>query len=145
MNLQLRKDPFAVFDELFDQMLNRNGYLAARGADNAPAFARARLDVIDSGAAYEVKADLPGVRKEDISVDLHDNRVSISAVSRNEREQKEGERVLYSERSTTQYARSFELPTPVVEDGAEARYEDGVLTLRLPKRQEPQARRLAIQ
>jgi len=70
--------------------------------------------------------------------------VSITAESKGEKEVKEGERVLHSERYTASYARSFELPAEVTEKGADARFENGVLTLTLPKREPIATKRLAI-
>jgi HSP20 family protein len=104
----------------------------------------ARLDVVEKGDVYEIKVDLPGVKKGDIQIDLNDNHVAISAAARTEREVKDGEVAIYSERQTSQFARSFDLPQPVMEDKADASFEDGVLTLKLPKKKTHTGRRLAI-
>ena len=144
MNLLLRRDPYTLVDEMFDAFSNRAMLGSpARLADGA-ALTRARLDVIERGDAYEIKVDMPGVKKGDIQIDLNDNHVSISAASKQEREVKDDERAIYTERQTAQYARSFDLPQPVVEDKADALFEDGVLTLRLPKKKAQQGKRLAI-
>jgi HSP20 family protein len=109
-----------------------------------PTIGRARMDVIDKGEKSEVKIDLPGVKKEDVDVSVEGNRVSISAKTKEEKEVKEGDRVLHSERSYTSYARTFELPAPVSDAGAEAAYENGVLTLTLPKRASTTTKRLNV-
>lgn len=72
--------------------------------------------------------------------------MSINAESKDASETKDanGEKMLYSERYSTRYARSFELPAEVTEEGADARFEDGVLTLSLPKRAPTVSKRLAI-
>jgi HSP20 family protein len=105
---------------------------------------RARLDVIERPERYDVQVDLPGAKKEDIRVDIHETQVRISANSVVSRELKEGDRALRAERQTTQYGRSFELPHAVQEDAAQAAFENGVLTLTLPKREARQGRRLQV-
>ena len=111
------------------------------------AVSRARMDVLDKGGNYEVKVDLPGIRKDDIHVGIEGARVSINAESKDSSETKNGtngDKILYSERYTTSYARSFELPAEVTEEGADARFEDGVLTLSLPKRAPTVSKRIAV-
>ena len=129
MNFVIRR-PYSVLDRMFDAMV-----------PEAAERARARLDVIERPERFEVKVGLPGVKKEDIQVDIHENQVRISANSVVSRDLKEGERALRAERQTTQYGRSFELPQAVQEDGAQAAFENGVLTLNLPKREARQGRR----
>ncbi|MGH6623225.1 MAG: Hsp20/alpha crystallin family protein [Burkholderiaceae bacterium] len=139
-----RSDPFgSLFDDLFNDFFQRQGVPAQR-ASAVPQVNRARMDVIDKGNQFEIAVDLPGVKKEDIQVAVEGARVAISAETKRENETKEGERVLHSERFVTSYARSFELPVEVTEDGADARFEDGVLTLALPKRAAVTSKRLTI-
>jgi HSP20 family protein len=102
------------------------------------------MDVVDKGGAFEITVDLPGVKKEDINVSVEGDRVSISAEMHAEKEVKDGEKLLHTERIATSYGRSFELPAEVTETGAEARYENGVLRLTLPKRAPTAGKRLAI-
>jgi len=104
-----------------------------------------RLDVRETDKAFEIQADLPGVRKEDIKVSIDGPRVTIEGVCQQANEQREGEQVVYSERSTRRYQRSFSLPSEVDDAAAEARLEDGVLKLSLPKKAGGAARRLTIQ
>jgi HSP20 family protein len=138
----VRREPFSLFDEFFNDFFARAA-LPARTAE-LPSVARARLDVIDKGDRFEVLVDLPGVKKEDIHVTIEGSRVSINAEAKREKERKEGERVLYSERFAAGYARSFELPAEVTEEGAEAKFDNGVLTLTLPKRATVASKRLQI-
>jgi HSP20 family protein len=138
-----RNDPFSsLVDDVFNDFFHR---AALAPAGNEAAVARARMDVIDRGAQFEIKVDLPGVAKEDIDVAVEGARVTLQAETRKQTEAKDGERVLLTERSVTRYGRTFELPAEVTEDGAEARFENGVLTLLLPKRVAATARKLAIQ
>lgn len=139
-----RSDPFgALVDDVFSDFFQRAGMMPARGAE-ASTVARARMDVVDKGDKFEVKLDLPGVSKDNINITIEGARVAIQAESRKQRETKDGERVLHSERSVTSYARSFELPAEVAEDGADASFENGVLTLLLPKRAAVVGKRLAV-
>jgi HSP20 family protein len=109
------------------------------------AAAPIKVDVTEKGDAYVVKADLPGVRKEDIQVTIEANHVTISAEVKRESEQKDGERVVRSERYVGAVSRSFVLPVEIDEAASNARYEDGVLELTLTKKAEAQARKLTIQ
>lgn len=143
-NMMTRRDAFpSLFDEFFNDFFQRAGAPAARSAE-LPAAVRARMDVIDKGDRYEVLVDLPGVKKEDINVDIEGARVSITAEAKSQRETKDGERVLHTERFAASYARTFELPAEVSEDGAEAAFENGVLRLGLPKRATVMSKRLTV-
>jgi len=136
----------SLVDELFADFFHRANVPAARQT-TAAAVSRARMDVLDKGGNYEVKVDLPGIRKDDIHVGIEGARVSINAESKDSSEPKNGtngDKILYSERYTTSYARSFELPAEVTEEGADARFEDGVLTLSLPKRAPTVSKRIAV-
>lgn len=132
-------DPFAeVFPELFRALSQP---ARAQGNDTM----EIRVEVKESNNEYTVHAEMPGVKKEDIQVQIDGNRVSISAEVKQESEQKEGERVLRSERYYGSLARSFSLASDVDEAGAVAKFEDGVLMLTLPKKTAPAAKRLDIQ
>ena len=128
-------DPFAdVFPELFRGMLapragNGNGNGNGQGAP-----VEIRVDVKESADEYQVHAELPGVAKEDIHVQIDGNRVSLSAEIKRSNEVKEGERVLRSERYYGSASRSFQLASEIDESRAQAKYDAGVLTLTLPKR-----------
>src|SRR5215467_10936008 len=138
-----RRDPFGLFDELFTDFFVRNGAVVSRG-NELPAAVRARLDVIDKSDKFEVLVDLPGVKKDDIQVTIEGPRVAITAETKSQKEEKDGDRVLHSERYAASYARSFELPAEVTEQGAEASFENGVLKLALPKRATVTSKRLSV-
>jgi HSP20 family protein len=103
------------------------------------------MDVSETEKSFEVQAELPGVKKEDVKVAIDGQRVTIEGVCQQANEQRQGEQVVYSERSTRRYQRSFTLPSEVDDAGAEARLENGILMLTLPKKQGAAARRLTIQ
>ncbi|MES2116566.1 MAG: Hsp20/alpha crystallin family protein [Pseudomonadota bacterium] len=103
-----------------------------------------RLDVTESDQAYNVKAEIPGMKKEDIKVDVEGNHVSISAETKRESEEKQGETVVRSERYYGQQYRSFSLEHDIDDSQVVAKYQDGVLELTLPKRANNSAKKIVI-
>jgi len=103
-----------------------------------------KIDVKEDDKAFTVRADIPGVRKEDIQIDIDDDVVSVRAEAKQEKEEKKGEKVVYSERSYGMVSRSFTLPASVDEKTAKAEYKDGVLNLTLPKKANGSAKRIAV-
>lgn len=95
---------------------------------------RIRLDVKESDKAYTVLAELPGVAKDDIHVDIDGGLVTLRAEVKQHDAQREGERVVRGERYYGTVARSIQLPVDVDDAEASAKYDQGVLTLSLPKR-----------
>jgi len=112
------------------------------GQPDAPVV---KIDVKEQEKAYMVHAEIPGVKKEDIQVAVDGAIVSISAERREEKDVKEGERVLRSERYVGKVSRSFQLAQEIDESQVVAKYTDGVLELALPKKAATQARRITIQ
>ena len=105
-----------------------------------------RLDVCEIDGVYKVMADIPGVKKDDISVRIDGNIVQIGAEAKRKKETKEdGGKVLRSERWQGAVSRTFSLAQDVDEAKASAKYEDGVLTLELPKKAGEKAKQLRIQ
>jgi len=111
------------------------------GDDGAPQI---RLDVSETDKAYAVKAEIPGVRKEDIDVRIEGNRVTISAEVKHDKEEKKDGRVLRSERRYGYAARTFQLGSDVDSSAADAKYTNGVLELKLPKKATSESKRLAV-
>lgn len=103
-----------------------------------------RMDVSETDQAYEVKADMPGLKRDDIRVAIDGRQVSLSAQISSEQQQ-ENDGMLCRERRAGQWYRSFTLPQDVDESQSQARYEDGVLHLTLPKKAGAGATRLTIQ
>lgn len=104
-----------------------------------------RIDVTEDANAYKVKADVPGVKKDDISVRVVGNMVEIEARTRSEKETREGEKVLRSERSYGTISRSFSLAQDIDAGKVQAKYADGVLSLELPKKTASDSGKIAIQ
>ncbi len=132
---------FDPFDDLFRGFFVRPMELSGNGATPASI----KVDVKEQEDAYQVHAELPGVKKEDIHVTVDGNLVSISAETKRENEVKEGERILRSERYFGKVSRSFQLGQEVDDGRAAARFNDGVLELTLPKRAQSVSKRLAIE
>jgi HSP20 family protein len=105
---------------------------------------RIKLDVTEQDTSYTVKADIPGVRKDDIDIRIDGSQVTLSAELRKQSETKENGRVLRSERQMGYASRSFTLASAVDEAKAEAHYENGVLELLLPKKASAASKRLTV-
>jgi HSP20 family protein len=101
------------------------------------------IDVVESDDAFEILASVPGVKPEDVEVTVQGERVTIRAEVR-AHEERRGENWLMREHRAGLLQRSFSLPSAVSSENAEARIENGVLILRLPKVQGVQARRIAV-
>ena len=139
---------FNVLDNTLDELM-RGFFVRPMNFESATATAAApvqlRIDVSETETAYTVHAEIPGVKKDDINVAIDGNQIEISAEVKNEKEVKEGEKVLRSERYYGKVYRAFALAQDIDETATEARYADGVLELKLPKRVSAKAKRITIQ
>jgi HSP20 family protein len=136
-----RVDPFGdLFDDLMKGFFVRP--IAAPAGAQLPE--RLKVEVAEQNGSYKVTAEIPGVKKEDIHVTIDGDQVTISAEVRQEKEAKEGERVVHSERYYGKVARSFRLGTEIDQANAQAKYEAGLLELTLPKKATATAQRLTI-
>jgi HSP20 family protein len=124
-----RFDPFLDVDDIFSRFMMRP--LLREGMEMEPQI---KMDVKEADGNYLVKAEIPGVNKDDIHVTVEGNRVSISAEVKQEKETKEGERVIRCERSYGMASRSFTLADEVDQSNVQAKYSNGVLELTLPKK-----------
>ncbi|HEY5634566.1 MAG TPA: Hsp20 family protein [Burkholderiaceae bacterium] len=131
-------DPFAeVFPELF------RGTFAVPRVPNGEAL-EIKVDVSETPGEFMVHAELPGVSKDDIHVEIDGNRVSITGEVKKETEKKDGERLLRSERYYGSVARSFALATEIDEAKSIAKFENGVLNLTLKKKEVVGGKKLQI-
>lgn len=124
-----RFEPFGDMDDWFRKMALRP--FLREGMEIGPQI---KMDVKEVEGKYLVNAEIPGVNKDDIHVTIDGNRVSISAEVKKEKEEKEGERVIRSERSYGMASRSFSLADEVDQSQVQAKYSNGVLELTLPKK-----------
>jgi HSP20 family protein len=112
------------------------------GRDVAP---RLKIDVTEQANGFKVLAEIPGVKKDDIQVNVDGDQVSITAEVKREKDVKEGERLVHTERYFGKASRAFRLGYEIDEGKVQAKYNDGVLELTLPKKQTPAAQRITIQ
>jgi HSP20 family protein len=126
-----RFDPFMEADDLFDRLARTALRPAWREWETEPFI---RMDVADAGSAYVLKAEIPGVKKDDIHVGIEGKMVTISTEFKHEFETGPDSRMLRSERCYGKTTRSLMLDQDVIEDKAKAKYVDGVLELTLPKK-----------
>jgi HSP20 family protein len=131
-------DPFRIMDALLsgDVFQGFDSWTGPRGF--TPSF-----EVRETKDAYVFKADLPGLAEKDVAIQMTGNVLTVSGERKLESVQ-EGERYFAIERGYGQFSRSFSLPDGVDADNVTAEMKDGVLTLRVPKKPEVQARRITI-
>jgi HSP20 family protein len=133
-----------TFTDNFDTAFRR--FFAPTAFESEVPELKMRIDVTEKDNAYEVKADIPGVKKEDINVRIDGNVVQIDAQVRREKETRgNGDKVLRSERYDGNVSRTFSLADDVDDSKAEAKYADGVLTLALPKRTTAASKKVTVQ
>ncbi len=128
-------DPFRALDEM-----ERNFF----GNEHHSVVSAFRTDVVDTGDAYKLDAELPGFKKEDIKIDVENDVLTISVERKLDEEEKK-QNFVKRERFYGSYSRSFDV-SGIEVDGIQAAYNDGVLTLTMPKKVEtaPASRRLEI-
>lgn len=134
--LSLQEEVNRLFDELFERFPSRLDLFESGWSP--------RVDVIETDDEVIVEAELPGVKKEDVSVTITDNVLTIKGEKRREREEKAGSyhRV---ERAYGSFQRSFTLPATVQADKAKATFKDGVLRVTIPKTEEARPKEIKIE
>ncbi len=128
-------DPFRMLDEMDRRFFT-----------GAPAVSAFRTDVLDTGDAFKLEAELPGFDKDDIQVDVENDCLTISAEHKSEKkEENEKKNFVKRERFYGSFTRSFDV-SGINVDGIEAKYENGILTLTMPKKaaEIPASRKLEI-
>lgn len=120
-------NPFSEVEEMERRIFN-NDFFSGRG------LAEFKTDITDEGDYYELKADLPGFKKEDIQLQLDGDTLTIQAQRHSEHEEQEKKgKYVCCERSYGAYSRSFDV-SGIRAEGITASYDSGVLTLKLPKK-----------
>ncbi len=133
-----RFEPFTGFEDMVREFGLAPALQAFEGSQEM------KMDVSETEQAYTVKANVPGMKKEDIKIDIDGNQVSISAQTTQVKEQKEGETVVRSERFSGRLYRSFSLGHDIDASNATAKYQDGVVELTLPKKTRNGSKQLTI-
>jgi HSP20 family protein len=140
MNILLRHEPLPGIDALLEPFLR-----PSRDASGRPAAPRGiRLDVRQTAEAYVVQAELPGVKKDEIRIEVEGDEVVLAAETRREELAKDAGEWLHVERRFGKVERRFSLPQELDGARADARFADGVLTLTLPKKAPIASRRIEV-
>lgn len=133
-------EPRGFFEDM-EHMLARlweDGQMAWFGPRSIPS-----LDVSETDTAVEVKLDLPGMKAEEIEIQLNGNLLTISG-ERKEEEEEKGKTYHRVERRVGRFSRSLTLPCPVEEDEVAASYQEGVLNITLPKTEEAKTKKINV-
>ncbi|MDP2264871.1 MAG: Hsp20/alpha crystallin family protein [Hydrogenophaga sp.] len=133
-----------LFDDFFKDVAP-GFYVRPLHGDSLPSPSQIKIDVRETPAAYTVVAEVPGVAKEDIHVTVEGSVVTLRAEIKQQDSQREEEKVLRTERYYGAVARSFQLAADIDNEKSKARYENGVLTLTLPKKLALAGQRLNIE
>jgi len=133
---------YGLFDDMFGDL--GKGFWLKPVTTPGGQELQIKLDVKEDEKAYKIDAEIPGVKKEDIQVDVVGNQISIRAEVKHEKEEKKDEKVVHSERYYGAVARSLQLPVDVDAEKASASYKDGVLNLMLPKKSGAGTSRVSI-
>lgn len=120
---------------LVDDLFNRDNF----SLNTATSM---KVDITENDTAFILKADLPGVQKEDIQVNFKDGLLNIEVESKKEHQSNDGEKIWRMERSFSKKVRSFNFDKKINEDNIKATYENGVLTLDLPKKDSQEIKKL---
>ena len=130
-----------TMDRMFDEV---NRAVGGTGSSDWSSVGRwLTLDVNDKGDSYVVEADIPGINPDDIEVTMHQNTLTISGETK-QVEAPEGTKNVLNERRYGAFRRSITLPSGINVDKAEAQYNNGVLTLTLPKSEESKPRQISV-
>ena len=135
---------FSPLEDAFENLLRGAPVWLPNAEARAPAPMQFRMDVTEDDKEYLVLAELPGVKKDEISITISGNEVAVSAEVKDEKDVKSGETVLRTERYYGTIQRAFSLGQEVDEATSQAKYNDGVLELTLPKKTVAAAKRLAV-
>ncbi|MEK6555025.1 MAG: Hsp20/alpha crystallin family protein [Bdellovibrionota bacterium] len=127
------------FDRFFHEMMKTKKTLGQHDFSFSPS-----CEITDDGPNYVLKFDMPGVKKENIKVEVNNGMLTVSAERKEEKKQESAKKFL-SEVFYGTYSRSFSSPVPVDEKNIDAKFENGVLTVKLPKPAGEKAKEIAIQ
>ncbi len=136
MMIRTRNPYFRLVDDLLSDAFGSGGQFEARGFGLA-------LDVEENQEAYIVRANLPGVSLDDISVNIHEDVLTIAGETASD-ERSEDSRLLIRERRSGKFSRSLRFPTVVNGEAIEASFEDGVLSITLPKAEHVKPRQIPV-
>jgi HSP20 family protein len=134
-------DPFRVIDEWFDELWR--GWPSLFDSDTRRPLLRPAMDVVENDKEVVIRIDLPGMKPEDVKIELEDDVITISG-EMGDTIEKEGDRYHYRERSYGAFQRSLRLPNTVDKEKVEASFENGVLNITLPKLPQAQPKQITV-
>ncbi len=134
-------DPFSDLDGIFSDFFRP----MTLSREENEALAMPRCDIQEKDNGYLLKVDLPGVKREDIDISVHEGVLTISAETRADEKKEEEGKVVRRERHYGQYVRRFNLGDDINHEGARASFSDGVLSLDLPRREQPRAKPVKLE
>jgi len=143
-----RWNPFAELEEMLDRYSRAGGTPRLTGREGQQEVMRKgdwapAVDITEDKEAYLIKAELPGVERDDVKVQVNDGVLTLQGERRSEKEEKD-KKMHRIERFYGNFTRSFSLPDNVDEEHIHAEYKDGVLTLRLPKSEKAKPRAIDV-
>jgi len=137
---------FDDFDHFFNDFLsNRWPRLLDWNTPNLSPTSFPRVDIIDHDQSIEVQAALPGVKKEDVSVSIQHQTITISTTSKEEKKEEEPGKYFRREISHGQFQRTLALPENIDDEQAKASFKDGILTVTIPKTEKSKNKHLEIE
>ena len=134
----------SLFDDFFRDV-TPGFYIKPLHGEPLPSPEQIKMDVKENDSSYTVQAEIPGVSKEDIQVSIEGNMVTLSAEVKQLDTQTKDDRLLRSERYFGSVSRGLQLPQDIDQAQAKAKYDNGVLTLTLPKKQGGSSQKLRIE
>ena len=135
---------FNPIDDAFDSLIRTVPVWLPNLERREAAPAQFRMDVSENEREYQVLAEMPGLKKDEISISINGSEVSVSAELKHEKDVKKDDTVLRSERYFGKIQRAFTLGHEVDHANAQAKYTDGVLQLTLPKKTAAAVKKLAV-
>lgn len=137
-------EPMREMEQLFDRLTRSFGPLSLGVSETvSPEDWSPRVDVAETDGEFEVKAELPDIKKEDVHVTVDNGVLTLRGERRREKEEK-GKRFHRIERSYGSFSRTFSLPDNVDAKHVKASFKDGMLSIRLPKTGESKAQALEV-
>jgi HSP20 family protein len=134
----------SLFDDFFRDV-SPGFFVKPLHGEPLPSPGQIKMDVKESDGGYTVSAEIPGVKKEDIHVTIEGSVVTVRAEVKQEDAQTQDDKVLRSERYFGSVSRGISLPQDIDQSQAKAKYDNGVLTLTLPKKQGNGSQKLRIE
>jgi len=141
----VRWDPFAEMQSMFAPVFRSSGLLPRLSTDGDVTFEWSpSADISENEKEYVIRASLPGVKKEDIKVNMQEGMITLAGERKQEKEEK-SEKFHRVESVYGSFARSFGLPDNIKADAVRSEYKDGVLTVHIPKAEKEKAKQISVQ